>query len=79
MLTASYGVSLPLAFYLCLHAGWGLRGLWAGLTSGLFLSSTAEWAYAMVWIDWEKESVKAQLRAAEERRGAGSVYAAPTE
>ena len=56
-----------------------LRGLWAGLTSGLFLSSTAEWAYAMVWIDWEKESVKAQLRAAEERRGAGSVYAAPTE
>ena len=72
VLAASYGVSLPVAFYLCLVADWGLRGLWTGLSIGLLISSSAEWIYVLVCIDWEKESVKAVARAAEERQKGGA-------
>jgi len=30
-----YVLALPLAYYLALRGGWGLRGVWLGLAAGL--------------------------------------------
>jgi MATE family multidrug resistance protein len=32
-----WGIGLPVAWVLCFHWGWGVRGLWAGLAIGLIL------------------------------------------
>ena len=52
------------------------------MTFSFLRVGSAEWIYALWFIDWEKESVKAVARAAEERQrdsssetdGEGSVY-----
>ncbi len=68
VLGCSYGISLPLGIFLCLGSPqWGLRGLWAGMSVGLVVSSLMEWGYALVVVDWTKESEAAQIRAAEQR------------
>ena len=35
-----WAVGLPIAWALCFHWGWGVRGLWAGLAIGLILIGT---------------------------------------
>jgi len=34
-LVAYYAVGLPLGYVLCFEAGWGVRGIWTGLSAGL--------------------------------------------
>lgn len=36
-LVGHWGIGLPIAWMLCFHWGWGVRGLWAGLAIGLIL------------------------------------------
>jgi MATE family multidrug resistance protein len=36
-LVGHWGIGLPIAWLLCFHWGWGVRGLWAGLATGLIL------------------------------------------
>jgi Na+-driven multidrug efflux pump len=68
VLGCSYGISLPVGIFLCLGSPqWGLRGLWAGMSVGLTVSSLLEWGYALLLVDWKKESQVAQARAAEEQ------------
>lgn len=68
VLGCSYGISLPVGIFLCLGSPqWGLRGLWAGMSVGLTVSSLLEWGYALLLVDWKKESQVAQARAAEKQ------------
>jgi MATE family multidrug resistance protein len=34
-LVAYYAMGLPLGYALCFGAGWGVRGIWTGLSAGL--------------------------------------------
>jgi MATE family multidrug resistance protein len=34
-LVGHWGIGLPAAWFLCFHRGWGVAGLWAGLTAGI--------------------------------------------
>ena len=36
-LVGHWGIGLPLAYVLCFHAGWGVLGLWSGLSFSLLL------------------------------------------
>jgi MATE family multidrug resistance protein len=36
-LVGHWGIGLPLAYWLCFHASWGVPGLWAGLSFSLLL------------------------------------------
>ena len=39
-LVGHWGIGLPLAYVLCFHTGWGVLGLWSGLSFSLFLIGT---------------------------------------
>jgi MATE family multidrug resistance protein len=43
-------VGLPLAYVLCFHRGWGVEGLWTGLTVGLMLIGS------ILFLVWRKRS-----------------------
>ena len=47
-----YAIGLPMAMYLAFHRGWGLKGLWFGLSSGVFVLAIAE-LIAIFTADWE--------------------------
>ena len=36
-LIGHWAVGLPLGWWLCFHAGWGVAGLWVGLSAGLII------------------------------------------
>jgi multidrug resistance protein, MATE family len=36
-LIGHWGVGLPLGWWLCFHGGWGVAGLWVGLSTGLII------------------------------------------
>ena len=64
-LIAYYVISFPLAYFLTFHAGWGLFGLWTGLTVALFLCAIGELSILSV-IDWQQEMRKARARVRKE-------------
>jgi len=46
-LAAHWAVGIPIGYTLCFAAGWGVRGLWWGLSAGLILAGvvlTTMWA-----------------------------------
>ncbi|KAK3502605.1 mate-domain-containing protein [Neurospora crassa] len=60
-LIAYYVVALPLSFGLGFSLGWGLVGLWMGVTFGLLLVSLVE--YWFIWYsDWELAAREAENR-----------------
>ncbi len=56
-----YILGLPLGFWLCFKLGWGLVGIWTGLTTSLFVASAmAVW---IIWrVDWVVAVDKARAR-----------------
>lgn len=60
-LTSYYILGLPLGFWLCFKLGWGLVGIWTGLTTSLFVASAmAVW---IIWrVDWVVAVDKARAR-----------------
>lgn len=60
-LTAYYVFGLPLGLWLCFQGGYGLQGLWAGLSFSLFYA-----AAFIIWIvtrlDWPHAVVRARTR-----------------
>lgn len=63
LLISYYGFALPFGLILTFGYGYGLFGLWIGLTAGLFMVSITELAY-LINMDWEEQAYKAQLRVA---------------
>ena len=54
---------LPIGWLLAIHAGWGLAGVWVGLTAAVASSSLLALA-ALRWaVDWEREAASAHTRA----------------
>lgn len=51
-LGAYYVIALPFAFILSYHVGMGLRGLWVGLSVGVFFLAVLEFG-AVYFSDWE--------------------------
>lgn len=41
-------IGLPIGYWLCFHAGWGVQGLWTGLSIGLILV-----AMVLLWVWWK--------------------------
>lgn len=60
-LASYYLVGLPLSFYTAFHLGWGLPGLWTGVTLGLALTSGAEFFYLSRY-DWRRAVAEAEHR-----------------
>ncbi|MCX6553175.1 MAG: MATE family efflux transporter, partial [Acidobacteria bacterium] len=50
-LAGHWGIGLPLGYALCFWAGWGVRGLWVGLATGL---TTVGLTLLRVWIVRER-------------------------
>jgi MATE family multidrug resistance protein len=49
-LVGHWAIGLPIAYWLCFGRGWGVQGLWAGLSTGLILIGTV-----LLWT-WHKKS-----------------------
>lgn len=49
---AYYCVGIPLGYVAAFHWGWGLSGLWAGLSFGLLIISVTEIIIYVFMIDW---------------------------
>ncbi|KAF8554272.1 mate-domain-containing protein [Imleria badia] len=61
-LSAYYVIGIPLAFYLAFVRGYGLGGLWQGMTVGLVYSSGVGIWIGVRSVDWEGEVAIAQRR-----------------
>ena len=48
-------LGLPIAYLLCFRFGWGVTGLWTGLSVGLVFAAVT---LTVVWIGWTKAKVK---------------------
>ncbi|KAI7899044.1 mate-domain-containing protein [Cokeromyces recurvatus] len=71
-----YVVALPVGYWLTFVKGWGIKGLWIGLTLALFLVATGSLLFLLT-ADWNHEVRKTQLRVkAEEDRLLEDGYAA---
>lgn len=55
-------IGLPLAYVLAINEGWGLPGIWAGLTVAVAVAFALLYG-ALRTLDWAKESEKAHARA----------------
>lgn len=62
-----YCIGIPISYLLTFNYGWGLRGLWWGITSGLVVMSIFQ-SYAVFNCDW-----KAIIRAAKLRNSEGGL------
>jgi len=65
-------VGLPAAYALCVPAGWGLAGIWAGFTAAVTLVWLID-ALALARIDWGRESEVAWARAGGDAALAGGA------
>jgi multidrug resistance protein, MATE family len=68
-LASFFVFGLPLGYLLAVRAGWGLAGVWVGLTgavgcSFLLLGSGLRWG-----VDWESDAALAQARALQQHQG----------
>ena len=61
-LISAYCVGIPSAALCCFGFGWGVHGLWVGLTLGN-ITAVALLLYKVVTIDWAKETKLARDRA----------------
>ncbi|KAI9339045.1 mate-domain-containing protein [Obelidium mucronatum] len=59
-----YVVGIPFGILLCFQMGWGMFGLWTGLTAALFIVSLIE-IYMIYRLDWDQEAENAHLRSLE--------------
>ncbi|BFZ60072.1 ethionine resistance protein [Saitoella coloradoensis] len=62
---AYYVIALPLGIPLAFQAGWGLYGLWAGITIALVVIATLL-TCAVFWGDWDQMADKAKEMSQEE-------------
>jgi MATE family multidrug resistance protein len=58
---AYYAVGIPFGYLLGLRLGWGVKGLWFGLVSGLFWGSAVN-RIILLRLDWKQISLDAQRR-----------------
>ncbi|KAG0183400.1 hypothetical protein DFQ28_008889 [Apophysomyces sp. BC1034] len=62
---AYYIVAMPIALFLTFYMGWGLVGIWTGLSIALFLAAVGECVF-LYFIDWDAEVEKAHKRVKQE-------------
>ncbi|KAF7727340.1 hypothetical protein EC973_007649 [Apophysomyces ossiformis] len=67
---AYYIVAMPIAICLTFPLGWGLVGIWTGLSIALFLAALGECIF-LYNVDWDAEVAKTQDRVKEEEHEAG--------
>lgn len=67
-LTSAYLVGIPSAALCCFVFGWGVHGLWVGLTLGN-ITAVALLLYKVVNIDWARETKVARDRALAKKTG----------
>jgi hypothetical protein len=67
-LTSAYLVGIPSAALCCFVFGWGVHGLWVGLTLGN-ITAVALLLYKVVNIDWAQETRVARDRALARKNG----------
>lgn len=67
-LTSAYLVGIPSAALCCFVLGWGVHGLWVGLTLGN-VTAVALLLYKVVTIDWVYETKVARDRALVKKKG----------
>lgn len=61
-LVAYYVLAIPLGWWLAFNRGWGLPGLWAGLSFGLLFVSVVELGIYFGLVDWEVEMERNEER-----------------
>ncbi|KAI8381460.1 mate-domain-containing protein [Radiomyces spectabilis] len=76
-LGAYYLSSLPIGFYLCFRAQWGLLGLWSALAMSLIAACVATLAVVLT-TDWQKEVRKAEDRTSESVKAMETHQQQPT-
>jgi hypothetical protein len=74
-LISAYCVGIPSAALCCFGFGWGVHGLWVGLTLGN-ITAVALLLYKVVTIDWAKETKLARDRALAKKKSPPPAAAA---
>ena len=74
-LISAYCVGIPSAALCCFGFGWGVHGLWVGLTLGN-ITAVALLLYKVVTIDWAKETKLARDRALAKKKSPPAAAAA---
>ena len=52
---SNYVLALPMAYVLTFPAGWGLNGIWTGLSIAMYLSAIGQSIYVF-FVNWDTEA-----------------------